>query len=151
MMDGLSKFETRLNKQRTKWSKPEWRMVAHELAGVHPTETRGRKTKTEDQKYESEQNLRAAEFWRDRAIEMESVPDGDVDKVTDLRKIPLVDGDVGMVINRKTKLRQNTATKEVVKEAHERKGVELRGRKLVKKNDALVRKIQVIQKNRREK
>ena len=149
-MDALSKFEADIGKPRSKWSKADWRMVAHKLAGVQLT--KGRPTLSDEQKYESEQNLRAAEFWRDQAIEMESVLDGDVGKVTDLRKIPLVDGDVGMVINRKDKLRQNTATKELVREAHQRKGVELRGDKLDKKAYALTRAIQLMkQKNRREK
>jgi hypothetical protein len=146
MMDGLSKFEETIGKPRTKWSKTEWRNVALKLAGVHPTETRGRKTKPEDQKYDSEQNLQAAEFWREQATETRSV----------------FDGDVGTVQTRKTKLRQNTATKEVVREAAQwnvdkeafmayRKGGELRGDKLEKKANALIREIQVIQKNRREK
>jgi len=134
-MDGLTKFEERLNKPRTKWSKADWRMVAHELAGVHPKETRGRPTLTDGQKYESKQNLLAAEFWRDQAIETRSV----------------FDGDVGTVQNRKTKLRQNTATKEVMREAYERNGPKPLDGDLVKKADALVRAIQVMQKNRREK
>lgn len=135
MMDGLTKFEKKLNKPRTKWSKADWRMVAHELAEVPPTETRGRKTKTNDQKYESEQNLLAAEFWRDQATGTRSV----------------FDGDVGTVQDRKTKRRQNTATKEVVREAYERSGPKPLDGDLVKKAGALARAIQVMQKNRREK
>ena len=145
-MDGLSKFEESIGKPRTKWSKADWRMVAHELAGVHPKETRGRPTLTDEQKYQSEQNLLAAEFWRDQTTETRSV----------------FDGDVGTIQNRKTKLSQKTATKEVVRVASQwnvakeafmayRKGVELREDKLEKKADALVREIQVMQKNRREK
>jgi hypothetical protein len=107
--------------------------VAHELAGVKAT--KGRPKLTKEQKYESEQNLRAAEFWRDQAIETRSV----------------FDGDVGTVQNRKTKLRQNTATKEVVLDAYERNGPKPLDGDLVKKADALVRAIQVMQKNRREK
>lgn len=144
-MDGLTKFEETLGKPRTKWSKANWRMVAHELAGVQP-ETRGRPKLTDEQKKESEQNLQAAEFWRDQATETRS----------------LFEGDVGTVQKRKSKLRQNTATKEVVREAAPwkvnkkdwlsyQKGAELRGDKLEKKADALVRAIQEMQKNRREK
>jgi hypothetical protein len=113
----------------------DWRMVAHELAGVQPSATRGRKTKTDKQKEESEQNLRAAEFWRDQAIETRSV----------------FEGDVGTVQLRKSKLRKNTATKEVLREAYERNGPKPRDGDLAKKADALTRAIQVMQKNRREK
>jgi hypothetical protein len=146
MMDGLSKFEESIGKPRTKWSKADWQMVAHELAGVRPKEARGRPRLTDEQKNASEQNLLAAEFWRDETTEKRSV----------------FDGDVGTIQNRKTKLRQNTATKEVVRVASQlnvdkeafmayRKGGELREGKLEKKADALVRAIQVMKKNRREK
>jgi hypothetical protein len=147
MKDGLTKFEEKFDKPRTKWSKAEWRMVAHELARVQPTETRGRKTKTDKQKEQSEINLRAAEFWRDEAIEMESV----------------FDGDVGTVQNRKFKLRQNTATKMVIVETINRlvstPNLSQKDKKQVRKirmnkdkaTDALARAIQVKQKNRREK
>jgi hypothetical protein len=133
MKDGLTKFEEKFDKPRTKWSKAEWRMVALELAGLQPTETRGRKTKTDDQKYESEQNLRAAEFWRDQNIETTFVSDGDVYTVK----------------KRPRHLTQREATEAVVKEALARKVVELRGDKLSKKTDSLLRSIQVSRKNRR--
>jgi hypothetical protein len=136
MMDGLSKFEKELDKPRNKWSKAQWRMVALELAGVEATKvSKGRPKLTDKQKYESEQNFRAAEFWRDQATETRSV----------------VDGYVGTVQNRKTKLRQNTATKEVVREAYERNGPKPLDGELVKKAGALERAIQVMQKNSREK
>ena len=136
MMDGLSKFEKVLDKPRNKWSKAEWRMVAHELAGVEAAKViKGRPKLTNKQTYESEQNLRAAEFWRDQATETRSV----------------VDGDVGTVQNRKTKLRQNTATKEVVREAYERNGPKPLDGDLMKKAGALERAIQVMKKNSREK
>ena len=163
MMDGLSKFETRLNKPRTKWSKPEWRMVAHELAGVHPTETRGRKTKTDAQKYESEQNLRAAEFWRDQAIEMESVLAGDIDKLVELKSTPLVDGVVRMLIKRKNKRGLYAATNTVIGETvnrldntpdlseKDKEQVNKIRKNKDKAADALIRAIQVMKKNRREK
>ena len=48
MMDGLTKFEETIGKPRTKWSKADWRMVAHELAGVKAT--KGRPKLTEAQK-----------------------------------------------------------------------------------------------------
>jgi hypothetical protein len=133
MMDGLTKFEESIEKPRTKWSKADWRMVAHELAGVKAT--KGRPKLTEAQKYESEQNLLAAEFWRDQATETRSV----------------FEGDVGTVQNRKTKLRKNTATKEVLREAYERNGPKPLDGNLGKKADALTRAIQVMKKNRREK
>lgn len=133
MTDGLTKFEKELNKPRAKWSKADWRKVAHDLAGVKPT--KGRPTLSDEEKKAKEQNIRAAEFWRDQAIETESVPDGYI----------------GIVINRKTKLNHNTATKVVLVEALARNDVKVRGDKLVKKADALVREIQVMQKNRREK
>ena len=136
MMDGLSKFEKVLDKPRNKWSKADWRMVAYELAEVEATKvTKGRPKLTGKQRYESEQNLRAAEFWRDQATETRSV----------------FDGDVGTVQNRKTKLRQNTATKEVVREAYERNGPKPLDGDLVKKANALERAIQVMKKNSREK
>ena len=135
-MDGLSKFEKVLDKTRNKWSKADWCRVAHELAGVEATKvTKGRPKLTDKQKYESEQNLRAAEFWRDQATETRSV----------------VDGDVSTVQNRKSKLRQNTATKDVVREAYERNGPKPLDGDLVKKAKALERKIQVMKKNNREK
>jgi len=134
-MDGLTKFEERFEKPRAKWSKTDWRNVAHELAGIQPNETRGRTTKTTEQIYDLEQKLRAAEFWRNQTIETVSV----------------IDGNVGTVHVRPYQLKQNTATKAILVEALELKGVQLRGDKLLKKADALVRAIQVMQKNRRKK
>jgi hypothetical protein len=162
-MDALTKFEQEFGKPRSKWSKAEWRRAALALASIPPDETRGRPKKTGTQKYESEQTLRAAEFWRDQAIEMESVPDGDVDKLVELRGTPLVDGVVGMVINRKDKLNQNTATKALIVETLTRvdstPNLDEKDKKQVRKIraqtgrrvDALVRAIQMMQKNRREK
>ena len=135
-MDGLTKYEERLGKPRTEWSKADWRLVAHELAGVPTVKaTKGRPRLTDELKYEAEQKLRAAEYWRDQATEMTSV----------------FDGDVGTVQNRKTKLPLKTALKEVVREAYNRNGTSLRDGPLVKKASALGRKIQVMQKNKREK
>lgn len=163
MKDGLTKFEEQLKKPRTKWSKADWRNVAHELAGIKHTQRVGRKPKTPKQIYESEQNLLAAEFWRDQAAEIFSVPDGDRDKLAELRNTPLVDGVVGIAINRKTALNQRHATKKVIEETLARLEItpdliesdkkqvkKIRGDE-VKAADALLRKIQVIQKNRREK
>ena len=135
MKDALIQFEEKFHKPRTRWSKAEWRMVAHELAGVKPIETRGRKTKNAEQVDESNQNLLAAEFWRDQNTETTSVSDGDVGKVK----------------KRPRQLTQREATEAVFREALARNGVELRGDKLSKKTDLLVRSIQVLQKNRREK
>lgn len=147
MTDGLTKYEETLGKPRVKWTKADWRMVAHKLAGVDPTETRGRKRKTDGQKYETEQRLRAAEFWRDQAIETTSV----------------FDGDVGTVKNRDSKVRQNIATRSVVREAvqrdedkkarlaYQKPAKILGGAFLMKKTRALTRAIQLMQKNRREK
>jgi hypothetical protein len=142
-----SKFEIELDKPRTKWNKAEWRMVALKLAGVKHIETRGRKTKTDGQKMELEQNLRVAEFWRDQGVEMESV----------------FDGDVGTVQNRKFKLWQNTATKMLIVDTINRLDntpdlSEKEKEQLQKIRDnknkataALTRAIQVMHKNRREK
>jgi hypothetical protein len=136
MMDGLTKYEECIGKPRAKWSKADWRLVAHELAGVPAKKvTKGRPRLTDKQKYEAEQNLRAAEFWREQATQMRSV----------------LDGNVGTVQNRKTKLKLNAATKEVVLDAYNRDGQKLRDGELVKKAAALGRAIQVMQKNRREK
>lgn len=148
-MDGLTKFEERLNKPRTKWSKPEWRMVAHELAGVKAT--KGRPKLTEAQKQNRDFHIQAAEFWRDQATEMESVPDGDIDKLVELRSTPLVDGNVGMVINRKDKLDPNAATQAVLLEAVRRNGGRPKNFNALKRTQTLIREIQVMKKNRREK
>jgi hypothetical protein len=134
-MDGLAKFEIELDKPRTKWNKAEWRMVALKLAGVKHIETRGRKTKSAKQVDDSKQNLLAAEFWRNQNIEATSVPDGDV----------------GTVQKRHRRFTKREATEAVLKEAIARTGAELRADKFFKKTDALVRDIQVMQKNRREK
>ena len=134
-MDGLTKFEIALGKLRIQWSKAEWRRVAHELAGLKTSETRGRKTKTAGQVNDSKQNLLAAEFWRDQNIDLASV----------------FDGDVGTVQKRLRPLTQREATKALLTEALlARTEVTLRGDKLVKKTNAVVREIQVMQKNRRE-
>jgi hypothetical protein len=147
MTDELTKYEEALGKPRVKWTKADWRMVAHKLAGVDPTETRGRKRKTDGQKYETEQRLRVAEFWRDQAIETESV----------------FNGDVGTVKNRKSNVTQKIATKLVVRDAvpwdedkkawlaYQKPAKILGGRLLTKKTDALIRAIQLEQKKRREK
>ena len=148
-MDGLSKFEETIGKPRTKWGKTEWRMVAHELAGVKAT--KGRPKLTEAQKQNRDFHIQAAEFWRDQAIEMVSVPDGDIDKLVELRSTPLVDGNVGMVINRKDKLDLNAATQVVLLEAVKRDGGRPKNFKVRKRTEALVREIQAMKKNRREK
>jgi len=160
-MDGLAKFEETLNKPRAKWSKADWRMVAHELAGVKAT--KGRPKLTEAQKQNRDFHIQAAEFWRDQAIEMESVPDGDIDKLVELKSTPLVDGNVGMVINRKAKLDQFTATKLVIVETvnrldntpdlseKDKKQVRKIRTYKVKASETLARAIQSMQKNKREK
>jgi hypothetical protein len=161
MMDGLSKFEKALDKPRNKWSKADWRMVANELAGVGAT--KGRPKLTEAQKKNRDFHIQAAEFWRDQAIEMESVQDGDIDKLVELRNTPLVDGDVSMAITRKVKLDQFTATKMVIIETINRlddtPDLSEKDKKQISKVRAnkdkatatLVREIQVAKKNRREK
>lgn len=164
MMDGLSKFEETIGKPRTEWSKADWRMVAHELAGEQATKsTKGRPKLTEAQKQNRDFHIQAAEFWRDQAIEMESVPDGDIDKLVELRSTPLVDGNVGRVTSRKAKLDQFTATKLVIVETvnrldnspdlseKDKKQVgKIRANK-VKASQTLARAIQSMQKNKREK
>lgn len=160
-MDALTKFEQEFGKPRTKWSKADWRMVAHELAGVKAT--KGRPKLTEAQKQNRDFHIQAAEFWRDQAIEMESVPDGDIDKLVELRNTPLVDGNVGMVINRKAKLDPFTATKMVIVETINRldntpdlgkkdkeQVSKIRANKH-KATETLVREIQAMKKNRRGK
>ncbi len=160
-MDGLTKFEETLGKPRTKWSKANWRMVAHELAGVKVT--KGRPKLTEAQKQNRDFHIQAAEFWRDQTIEMESVPDGDIDKLVELRSTPLVDGNVGMVINRKEKVALHAATKMVILETINRidntpdlgkkdkeKVTKIRANK-DKATETLAREIQAMKKNRREK
>jgi len=161
MLDGLTKFEQRLNKTRTKWIKADWRMVAHELAGVKAT--KGRPKLTEAQKQNRDFHIQAAEFWRDQAIEMESVPDGDIDKLVELRSTLLVDGNVGMEISRKVKLDQFTATKLVIVETvnrldntpdlgeKDKKQVRKIRANKVKASKTLARAIQSMQKNKREK
>lgn len=160
-MDGLSKFEKELDKPRKKWSKAQWRMVALELAGVEAT--KGRPKLTEAQKENRDFHIQAAEFWRDQAIEIESVPDGDIDKLVELRNTPVVDGTVSMVIARRAKLDQFTATKLVIIETIKRldnmpdlvEKDKKQLRKIRSNKDkataALVREIQVVKKNRREK
>lgn len=160
-MDGLTKFEERLYKPRTRWSKADWRMVAHELAGVKAT--KGRPKLTEAQKQNRDFHIQAAEFWRDQAIEMESVPDGDIDKLVELRSTPLVEGNVGMVIGRKVKLSQSTATNMVIVETvnrldntpdlgeKDKKQVRKIRANKVKASENLAREIQSMQKNKREK
>ncbi len=141
MNDKLSKYEKQFGKVRTEWSKAEWRKVAYQLAGIVIPETRGRKTLSDKEKYEKEQNLRAAEFWRDQEINLNSV----------------IDGDAWKVEKRTSKIPQRTATKKVIHESIRRQkeieadGESLKPRELDKKTDALVRKIQISQKNRREK
>ena len=160
-MDGLRKFEETIGKPRTKWSKSEWRMVAHELAGVKAT--KGRPKLTEAQKQNRDFHIQAAEFWRDQAIEMVSLPDGDIDKLVELRSTPLVDSNVGMVINRKDKIDLNAATKMVIVETINRlddtpdlgkkekeKVIKIRANK-DKATETLMREIQAIKKNRRKK
>ena len=161
MIDGLTKFEETMGKPRTKWNKTDWRMVAHELAGVKAA--KGRPPLTEAQKQNRDFHIQAAEFWRGQAVEMESVPDGDIDKLIELKSTPLVDGVVGMVIHRKTKLDLNTATKEVVIETINRlnntPGLSKKDKEKVRKiqadkikaTETLVRKIQAMKKNKREK
>ena len=161
MMDGLTKFEETIGKPRTKWSKADWRMVAHELAGVKAT--KGRPKLTEAQKQNRDFHIQAAEFWRDQAIEMESVPDGDIDKLVELRSTPLVDGNVGMVIKRKDKLNPHAATKMVIVETINRldntPDLSKKDKEQVKKirankdkaTETLAREIQAMNKNRRDK
>jgi len=163
MMDGLTKFEETIGKPRTKWSKADWRMVAHELAGVRPKAARGRPKLTEAQKQNRDFHIQAAEFWRDQAIEMESVPDGDIDKLVELRRTPLVDGNVGMVINRKDKLNPHAATKMVIVETinrldntpdlskKDKEQVDKIRANKDKATETLTRAIQAMKKNRREK
>jgi hypothetical protein len=163
MKDGLTKFELQLKKPRTKWSKADWRNVAHKLAGIKHTQSAGRKPKTPEQIYESEQALLAAEFWRDQAIEMFSVADGDRDKLAEYWNTPLDDGVVGIAINRKTTLNKEDATKKVLDEMlarldempdlteNDKKQVKKIGGNKANAAAALVRKIQGIRKNRREK
>jgi hypothetical protein len=133
MMDGLTKFEDDLGKPRIKWSKAQWRMVAHELAGVKPT--KGRPPMSDDEKKNKELYIQAAEFWRDQNIETESK----------------FDGDVGTVQKRLRPLTQKESTKAVLRDCLSQNKETLRPDKLDKKTDALVRKIQVTQKNRRKK
>lgn len=163
MKDGLTKFELQLKKPRTKWSKTDWRNVAHKLAGMKHTRSVGRKPKTPEQIYESEQALLAALFWREQAIEMFSVADGDRDKQAEHWNDPLDDGVVGIAINRKTALNKKDATKKVLDEMlarlkktpdlteNDKKQVKKIGGNKNKAAAALVRKIQGIRKNRREK
>ncbi len=132
-MDGLTKFEDDLGKPRIKWSKAQWRMVAHELAGVKPT--KGRPPMSDDEKKNKELYIQAAEFWRDQNIETESK----------------FDGDVGTVQKRLRPLTQKESTKAVLRDCLSQNKETLRPDKLDKKTDALVRKIQVTQKNRRKK
>jgi hypothetical protein len=133
MMDGLTKFEDDLGKPRTKWSKAQWRIVAHELAGVKPT--KGRPPLSDDEKKNKEFHIQAAEFWRDQNIGMDSK----------------FDGDVGTVQKRLRPLTQKESTKAVLRDSLTHNKETLRPDKLDKKTDALVRKIQVMQKNKREK
>jgi hypothetical protein len=149
MMDGLTKFEETMGKPRTKWSKADWRMVAHELAGVKAR--KGRPKLTDEQKKNRDFHIQAAEFWRDQAVEMESVPDGDIDKLVELRNTPLVDGMVGMVINRKDKLNPHAATQVVLLEAVERDGGRPKNFNALKRTQTLAREIQAMNKNRRDK
>lgn len=156
MIDGLTKFEENFNKPRTKWSKAEWRMVAHELAGVKPT--KGRPPLTEAQKENRHFHIQAAEFWRDQAIEMESVPDGDIDRLVELRSTPLFDGVVGMVINRKDKRNQKSATRALLVQTltrldstpdldeKDKKQVRKIQAKIDKTTETLMREIQAIKK-----
>jgi len=134
-MDKLSKFEKRFGKLRAKWSKSEWRNAALELAEISPQETRGRKKKSESEKYEKDQNLKAAEFWRDQNIEMKSI----------------FDGAVGNVQKRRIPIKRNSATKEVLLDAIIRDGSTIKEVDVEKKTKALSREIQVMQKKKREK
>lgn len=119
-MDGLTKFEKEFDKPRTKWSKADWRKVAHDLAGVEPVRTEGRKTKTDKQKYESEQNLLAAQFWRDQNVETTSV----------------FDGEVGTVQKRSRRLTKKEATEAVLNQALTRAGVKLKDEKILLKKQS---------------
>ena len=94
---------------------------------------------------------------------MVSLPDGDIDKLVELRSTPLVDSNVGMVINRKDKIDLNAATKMVIVETINRlddtpdlgkkekeKVIKIRANK-DKATETLMREIQAIKKNRRKK
>ncbi len=134
MNDTLSKYEKQLGKLRTKWSKAAWRKVAYQLAGIVIPETRGRKTLTEEEKYEKEQRLRAAEFWRDQHIATKSKFDGDVGTVQ-MRHIPI---------------KNKPAIKVVLEQSPSISKEQLTEAKLKKMTKALNREIQISQKNRRE-
>jgi hypothetical protein len=107
-MDNLTRYEQAFGVPREKWSKAQWKVVAHSLAGIEMVETRGRKKLTNDQILARDQNLRIANFWIEQARETESI--GEIDGVYAVR-------------SRRRKLTAKEAAGVILKEQIAREGV----------------------------
>jgi len=131
-MDALSKFEDEFQKARTEWTKAQWRKVALSLAEIKPVETRGRKPKTHEQQIEAEQNILLADFWSEEERRNKESPTeaGVLILRTELNNISKKEALKG-VINAASQRENNSKKKPSV--------------------SSVIRKIQMLQKNKRNK
>jgi len=133
-MDALTKFENEFQKMRTAWTKAQWRKVAMNLAGIEPVETRGRKPKTKEQLLDDEQNVLVARFWVSQEILHKEL----TEKMGQGRLIPRTSSQ---------KISRKEAVKKIINDAVQRENGQ--GKKPTV--GSLIKKIQSVEKNLREK
>jgi hypothetical protein len=131
-MDALTKFENEFQKMRTAWTKAQWRKVAMNLAGIEPVETRGRKPKKKEQLLDDEQNVLVARFWVSQEI---------LHKESTEEKGRLIPRTASQKISRKE------AVKKIINDAVQRE----KGQGKKPTVGSLIKKIQSVEKNLREK
>jgi hypothetical protein len=133
-MDALTKFENEFQKMRTAWTKAQWRKVAMNLAGIEPVETRGRKPKTKEQLLDDEQNVLVARFWVSQEILHKEL----TEKMGQGRLIPRTASQ---------KISRKEAVKKIINDAVQRE----KGQGKKPTVGSLIKKIQSVEKNLREK